>query len=730
MPILRIAVAKPLRTTFDYLPPLEYDDASVAKLQVGARVEVPFGKSRLIGVLVSLAPESDINQTKLKRAIRIIDPISLLPKALHELCLWASQYYAHPIGEVLTLAFPPLLRKGAETKTPHNAIKLTAEGHVAPQAILKSPKQAALIERLQTQEVTRSTLKAEGFSSSIIKALIDKGLATPCRIEEPEFSVSQSNSVPSLNPEQHHAVEQLSQQKGFNASLLYGITGSGKTEVYLQTIANTIASGEQALVLVPEIALTPQTASRFQQRFGATVGVLHSGLTETQRAREWERARTGKLQVLLGTRSALFAPFYKLGLIVVDEEHDSAYKQQDGFRYHARDLAIKRAQLERCPIILGSATPSLETMSNVNSGRFERYILSTRAKSASLPTWQIIDVRQQALQAGLSQALVDACHQTLNKGEQTLLFLNRRGFAHTLLCHDCGWVAQCDHCDSRLVIHKRHNRLRCHHCQAQKPLPRSCPNCHSQHWQGVGYGTERAELALQNLFPDTSIYRIDSDTVGSAKQLDDVLEAINGNQKGCIILGTQMLAKGHDLAKVTLVGIVDTDALLFSSDFRAEERLSQLLTQVSGRSGRGDRPGMVMLQTHHPEAEIFHQVIHQDYWQTAGALLNARHQSGLPPFGQVVMMHADSKDSSEAERFLNAARNALSPSLPTNHLLIGPLPAPLSKRAGKFRYQLTWLAPHEKNLHRFANIIADTLTRLPHKHELSWAIDIDPHDFL
>lgn len=730
MPILRIAVAKPLRTTFDYLPPLDCDDASIAKLQPGTRIEVPFGRAQLVGILVNRAPESEVNQTKLKRATRIIDPISLLPKPLFELCLWASQYYAHPIGEVLTLAFPPLLRKGVETNAPHNAIKLTPEGRLAPQRILRSPKQAALIERLQSHEATRSVLKAEGFSSSIIKALIDKGLAIPCRIEDSEFSPSESDPQPSLSSQQQFAVAQLSQHAGFKASLLYGITGSGKTEVYLQTIANTIASGAQAMVLVPEIALTPQTAARFQGRFGACVGVLHSGLTETQRAREWERARTGKLQVLLGTRSALFTPFQNLGLIVVDEEHDSAYKQQDGFRYHARDLAVKRAQIEQCPIVLGSATPSLETISNVNIGRFEQYTLSTRAKAATLPSWQIIDVRQQSLEAGLSQTLINACHDTLGKGEQALLFLNRRGFAHTLLCHDCGWVAECDNCDSRMVIHKRHNRLRCHHCQAQKPLPETCPSCHSSHWQGVGYGTERAELALQSLFPHTPIHRIDSDTVGSASQLDHILGAINANQNGCLILGTQMLAKGHDLAKVTLVGIVDTDALLFSSDFRAEERLGQLLTQVSGRSGRGDRPGTVMLQTHHPDAEIFHQVIHQDYMETANSLLHARHQTGLPPFGQIVMVHADSKDPSEAERFLNSARHTLTSSLPKNHVLIGPLPAPLSKRAGKFRYQLTWLAPHEKNLHRFVHSIADTLTRLPHKSELSWAIDIDPHDFL
>lgn len=730
MPILRIAVAKPLRTTFDYLPPLDCDDTTIAKLQAGTRVEVPFGKGRVVGILVSRAPESDFDHNKLKRAIRIIDPVSLLPKTLIDLCLWASHYYAHPIGEVLTLIFPPLLRKGAETKTPLNAVKLTPEGLLAPQGILRSPKQAALIERLKDQEATRSVLKTEGFSSNIIKALIDKGFAIPCRIEERETRTSENPSWPTLNAEQHQAVQQLSQQHGFKASLLYGITGSGKTEVYLQTIANTVASGAQALVLVPEIALTPQTAARFQQRFGAAVGVLHSGLTETQRAREWERARTGKLNVLLGTRSALFTPFHKLGLIVVDEEHDSAYKQQDGFRYHARDLAIKRAQLEQCPILLGSATPSLETISNVNSGRFERYTLSKRAKATDLPSWQIVDVRQQPLQAGLSKTLVDACHHTLSKGEQALLFLNRRGFAHTLLCHDCGWVAQCDNCDSRLVIHKRQNRLRCHHCQAQKPLPKTCPSCHSHHWQGLGYGTERAELALQNLFPETPVYRIDSDTVGSTAQLDNLFDGINNNQNGCLILGTQMLAKGHDLAKVTLVGIVDTDALLFSSDFRAEERLSQLLTQVSGRSGRGERAGTVILQTHHPEAEIFQQVIHQDYWETARSLLQSRHQAGLPPFGQIVMMHADSKDPSEAERFLNSARQALSPSLPASHLLIGPLPAPLSKRAGKFRYQLTWLAPHEKSLHRFVHVIADALTRLPHKHELSWAIDIDPQDFL
>lgn len=730
MPILKIAVAKPLRTTFDYLPPADCDDKLIAQLQPGVRVEVPFGTRRLIGVLVSRAPESDVQRTKLKRAIRIIDTTSLLSKPLVELCLWASHYYAHPIGEVLTLAFPPLLRKGANNRTPSNGVRLTAEGHVAPQGILRSPRQAALIERLRMQSATRATLKAEGFNSSIIKALIDKGFATPCGLDEPESVTTFTETRPELNDEQATAVKHIAQQRGFAASLLYGITGSGKTEVYLEAIANTIAQGSQAMVLVPEIALTPQTAARFQERFGAAVGVLHSGLTDVQRAREWERAQTGKLQVLLGTRSALFTPFRKLGLIVIDEEHDSAYKQQDGFRYHARDLAIKRAQLERCPIVLGSATPSLETISNVVNGRFQHYRLRTRAKASRLPTWQITDVRQQVLQAGLSKQLIDACHATLGKGEQALLFLNRRGFAHTLLCHDCGWVAQCDHCDSRLVVHKRQHRLRCHHCQAQKPLPSHCPNCRSQQWQGLGYGTERAELALQSLFPNTPIYRIDSDTIGSTAQLDQVLGAINNNQNGCLILGTQMLAKGHDLAKVTLVGIVDTDALLFSSDFRAEERLSQLLTQVSGRSGRGEKPGAVVLQTHHPEADVFRRVIEQDYWDTALSLLDERQGSGLPPFGQLVMMHAESKDPHEAERFLNAARQTFTSILPANHLLIGPLPAPLSKRAGKFRSQLTWLAPYEKNLHRYTHLIADSLARLPHKQELAWSIDIDPYDFL
>jgi len=730
MPILKIAVAKPLRSTFDYLPPLDCDDAFIAKLQPGTRIEVPFGKSHLVGVLVSRAPESDIHKTKLKRASRIIDSNSLISGTLLELCLWAAHYYAHPIGEVLTLAFPPLLRKGAETTPSFNAVKLTPEGRLAPRGIQRSPKQAALVERLQSHAMTKNTLRTEGFSNAVIKALIDKGFATTCRIDEPVPATEPPQPLPTLNPEQDHAVKQLSKLRGFAAVLLYGITGSGKTEVYLQAIANTVSRGQQVMVLIPEIALTPQTASRFQERFGAAVGVLHSGLTEVQRAREWERARSGKLQVLLGTRSALFTPFHTLGLIVVDEEHDSAYKQQDGFRYHARDLAIKRAQLEGCPIVLGSATPSLETVSNVVSGRFQRFTLSTRASAATLPTWQITDVRQQPLKAGLSLALIKACQDTLNKEEQALLFLNRRGFAHTLLCHDCGWVAHCDHCDSRMVIHKRQNKLRCHHCQAQKSLPKNCPNCHSHQWQGVGYGTERAELALQGLFPNTPIYRIDSDTVSSAAQLDTVLQAINDNKNGCLILGTQMLAKGHDLARVTLVGIVDTDALLFSSDFRAEERLTQLLTQVSGRSGRGSRQGSVMLQTHHPEADIFHQVIHQDYWEIARSILAARQNNGLPPFGQLVMMHADSKDPSEAERFLALARQTLNSILPNSHLLIGPLPAPLSKRAGKFRYQLTWLAPHEKNLHRFANVIADTLTRLPHKHELSWSIDIDPHEFL
>ena len=733
MRVLQIAIPKPLHGTFDYLPPVDCDDQRIRDIQPGTRVLVPFRGRDTVGVVIGLAPQSEIASNKLKRAIRLLDTQSLVTAPLIDLCSWSAHYYGYALGEVISLCFPPALRRGGELKQRPTALTVTKLGANHPsEGLSRSPKQAALLELLQQQTQFLDDLKSLGFTNTVIKGLINKQLAQTCVLHPNDNAAKNTSETnqPQLNPEQSQALAAMAATTGFSAKVLYGITGSGKTEVYLGCIEQVLQRSQNALVLVPEIALTPQTAARFRARFGNTVGLLHSGLTDSERTRIWNHARTGALQVLLGTRSALFTPIANLGLIIVDEEHDAAFKQQDGFRYHARDLAIKRAQIEDCPIVLGSATPSLETLYNVQKGRFDLLKLTQRATQAALPHWQILDVRRSQLTAGLSQPLIEACRETLAKGEQVLLFLNRRGFAHTLLCHDCGWIAECDRCDSRLVIHQRNQRLRCHHCQAQKPMPSHCPNCRSQHWQGVGVGTERAELALETLFPNTPITRIDSDSIGSVDQLNAALDSTRVESGGAIIIGTQMLAKGHDLEKVTLVGIVDTDALLFSADFRAEERLAQLLIQVSGRSGRGDKPGRAILQTHHPEAPLFQQILNNDFLITAHDLLQHRIESGLPPIGQMMLIHCDSPTPSDAEAFLMTCRQRAQRELPSDLQFIGPIPAPLSRRAGKFRYQLTVFSAHQKNLHQWVAHLIDILNTIRSKNHLSFAVDVDPYDFL
>ena len=731
MRILIIAVVKPLRRTFEYLPPNALTDTECDGLQPGVRIKVPFANGVSVGVLIGITHQSNFAPEKLKRAIEILDPAPLLDSITLHLAQWAAAYYAHPIGEVLSLCFPPNLRSGGALKREQNALRLTETlNAIDLTALAKSPRQHALIERLRQGTTAIQQLKKEGFSTTLIKTIVDRGFAVRCESILPAETQQFSAPGHTLNEEQATASTGLQGMNGFSAALLYGVTGSGKTEVYMSVIDKVISEDRSVLVLIPEIALTPQTESRFRNRFGAAVGVLHSGLNPSQREREWHKAQSGQTRVLLGTRSAIFTPLPNLGYLIVDEEHDSAYKQQDGFRYHARDLAIKRAQLSDCPVLLGSATPSLETLNNVRSGRFGLFELSRRTGSASLPDWSTVDLRKKTLSAGLSEDLISQIQATLARNEHALLFLNRRGFAHTLLCHDCGWIAECTHCDSRLVIHRRQKQLRCHHCLARQPLPTTCPHCRGAHWHGIGTGTERAEHQLEQLFPQTRVIRIDSDAISSATQLEQELTDIATSQEGLIIVGTQMLAKGHDLERVTLVGIVDTDALLFSSDFRAEEKLAQLLTQVAGRAGRRAGRGQVVLQTHQPQTPLFEQLRTKGYWDTAQQLLNTRIDQGLPPLGQMILIHCDGADAQAAERLLSRIKIQLQKSLSNKAHLIGPLPAPLARRAGKFRFQLTILAPHAKTLTQETTQIIQVLEQTPNNATTRLSVDIDPHDFI
>jgi primosomal protein N' (replication factor Y) (superfamily II helicase) len=663
--VLQIAVPAPLFQGFDYLPPAGVD---VQTLQPGLRLRVPFGRGRRIGVLLGTAPQAAVSAARLKRALEILDDEPVLPPDLLELCRWAAAYYHHPLGEVLATALPTRLREGG-------------------------PLRAAR---------SRKTAGATGKT----------GVSPP------------------LNPEQTQALAQVRESFGrFQPLLLEGVTGSGKTEVYLQAISEVVAQGRQALVLVPEIGLTPQFVARFRARLGARLALAHSGLADGERLNAWLAARAGEASVVIGTRSAVFTPLPQLGLVVIDEEHDASYKQQEGFRYSARDLAIRRAQQAGVPVLLGSATPSLESLHNAQAGRYRLLHLSRRAGAAEHPPMHLIDVRGQHLREGLSNALVAHVRRHLEAGGQALLFLNRRGFAPTLLCHSCGWVADCKRCDAHMTLHRAHNRLRCHHCGAERLPEPACPQCRSSDLLAVGQGTERVEKALQELFPGVGLARIDRDTTRRKGALDRLLDEVHSGQAR-LLIGTQMLAKGHDFPEVTLVGVLNADAGLFSADFRAPERMAQLITQVAGRAGRASKPGEVYIQTHQPQHPLLNQLIRAGYRAFAAAALEERREAAYPPYGHLALLRAESVQPAAAMQFLEEAAALARAALPKELELWGPVPAPMERRAGRVRAQLLLQSRTRQPLHALLREWAPQLNQLPAARRARWSLDVDPQDLM
>lgn len=730
MSVLRLAIPSPLRRHFDYLPPPGMSAEDVARLRAGQRVAVPFGRRELTGYLLTTCPDSDLPASALKPALAILDSSPLLPPAMVQLCEWAARYYHHPAGEVFSAAFPKSLRAG----NPHRPLgeagwRLTQRGMGLPEgALARSPRQAAALALLQgAATVSAERFREQGISKAILRSLCDKELAEPCIVASPTVRGSSREGL-TLNTEQA-AVRQalLAAREGFSCHLLEGVTGSGKTEIYLQLIADCLERGKQALVLIPEIGLTPQTLTRFSERFDANIAVLHSGLGDAERYRSWTAALDGSAHIIIGTRSAVFTPLHRPGLIIIDEEHDGSYKQQDGFRYSARDVGVKRGQLENCPVLLGSATPSLESIHNVQAGRYHLHRLKLRAGTASLPSIRTLDMRRQSLQAGLSPPLVEAIEATLRADQQVLLFLNRRGYAPTLQCHDCGWVAECKACDARLTLHRRPLCLRCHHCGAGQGMPRQCPQCHGGHLLTTGLGTEQTEEFLRQQFSQWPIYRVDSDSMQGRQAMRDLVREVNRGEPG-ILLGTQMLTKGHHFPTVSLVAVIDADALLFSTDFRGEERMAQLLTQVAGRAGRADHPGQVILQTHYPDHPALQAMLSTDYAGQARAMLATRQAAGMPPFGHLLVVRTDCGNSEVGEAFLQNLREGAEPSLPAGSSLIGPLPSPMQRRAGKFRFQLVLLAPNRGSAQAAASLLVARAEALPARRGLKWSIDIDPQD--
>lgn len=728
--VLQIAVPSPLHRSFDYLPP---EGADPASLCAGMRVRVPFGRRETTGVLLGVAESSAVSADRLRAASAVLDSGPVIAADLLRLARWASAYYHYPIGEVLSTVLPVALRGGGQVaRRGVRGWRLTVAGHaVATEQLTRARRQAGIIEflRHRPEGATPDSLRAEGVhSTAALRALRDKGWIETVSIAPTTAAGSTPVDGPPLNAAQRQAVDALRQARGYASYLLEGVTGSGKTEVYLHAIRNTLAQGRQALVLVPEIGLTPQLVRRFEQRLGVPPAVLHSGMTDGERLDAWQAAAQGDAPVVIGTRSAVFTPLARAGLFIVDEEHDASLKQQDGFRYSARDLLVWRARDVQVPVVLGSATPSLESLHNVNTGRYRHLVLPERAGDARPPDMRLLDVRAQVMEDTLSRPLVTEMTRHLDAGGQVLLFLNRRGYAPTLLCHDCGWVAACTRCDAHMVLHQQAGELRCHHCGGHRALDRECPDCNGSDLRALGSGTERVEKALHRHFPRHRIVRIDRDSVRRKGQLDALLARARRGEAD-ILLGTQMLAKGHHFPGVTLVGILNTDQQLFSADFRASERMAQLIVQVAGRAGRADRPGQVLIQTHHPDHPLLQRLIERGYGEFARAALVEREAAALPPCTSAALLRAEAVDRDRPEDFLAEARMQVE-RLGESVSVWGPVPAPMEKRQGRYRAQLMLVSADRAELHRVLEALVASLEGMKSARRVRWSLDVDPADSL
>ncbi|MBA1262239.1 primosomal protein N' [Stutzerimonas stutzeri] len=734
--ILRLALPSPLRSLFDYRPPSGVPHSA---LQPGARLRVPFGRREVVGVLIEVASHSEVPEAKLKPALELLDSTPPLPPALFRLCLWTAQYYQHSLGDTFSWALPVLLRQGEPAEARQERFWHAAAGARADDPRLnRAPRQREALKTIAQHPhgVAHSLLSQLQLSKDSLDQLLQKGLL---RIETRRTHQARQHQgswllqaeLP-LNQEQRAAFEAIrAGLDGFQAFLLAGVTGSGKTEVYLQLIHQVLKAGKQALVLIPEINLGPQTLARFEKRFNARIALLHSNVNDRERLDAWLAARDGEADIIIGTRSALFTPMKKPGLIILDEEHDASYKQQEGLRYHARDLAIVRARQENLPVVLGSATPSLESLHNAHIGRYALLRLTQRAGGAQAPRFLRLDVKSRPLDSGISGPLQQAMAQTLAAGQQVLVFLNRRGFAPSLLCHDCGWLSQCPRCDARMTLHQRHNELRCHHCGHVERPPLNCPQCNKVDLRPVGAGTERAEERLGILFPDFPVLRIDRDSTARKGSMEQLLSIINRGEP-CLLVGTQMLAKGHHFPRVTLVAILDADGGLFSADFRASERMAQLIVQVAGRAGRAEEPGKVIIQTHLADHPLLVQLTEQGYFAFAEQALSERRAAGLPPFSHLALLRAEAQKPGQAEDFLDQACGEAEQLLTELELtgieLLGPVPAPMERRAGRFRAQLLLQGSARTPLHRLMNAWLPRVEQLPGSRSVRWSLDVDPID--
>ena len=733
-PYVKVALNVPLRATFDYKVPKAL--AYRHHIRPGMRVKVPFGKGdrHSVGLVIETCSNSDYDDAQIKPITALLDESPILSKELFNLCAWAARYYHHPVGEVFFHALPTSLRKGErpEFRT-ETWWFLTPEGKATTAESLKNAKQQkAFLEAAQQHEehgLSPHLLTILELTTAAAKGLEKKGLVRSEQrnfIKSVETHAHQKQVPPTLNLEQAAATKTiLAMRNEFGVALLDGITGSGKTEVFLRVIDTLLKEDKQVLVMVPEIGLTPQTLRRFENRFNTDIVLMHSNMTDRERLDAWLMIEQGEAKIIIGTRSSVFIPTANLGLIIIDEEHDASYKQHEGFRYHARDLAIKRAQGQNIPVLLASATPSYESLANALQKRYLWLKLRQRAGNAELPQMERVDLRGQSLKQGFSEYTLERMRQTLERKEQVLVFLNRRGYAPTLMCHQCGWIAACDHCDVNLTVHKLANKLHCHHCDSHKALLHTCPECHSNELFTVGEGTEQVEGVLNQIFQHTPVLRIDRDSTQRKSALTQITQKIHEHDQA-ILVGTQMLAKGHHFPNVTLVVIMDADVGLFSSDFRGMERTAQLITQVAGRAGRSSKRGHVLLQTYHPDHTAIQCLCEQGYEALAMDGLRERQQLSLPPFYHQVIIRAESQQEAHAMELLMALRQALSVHLSEGMQVVGPYAAIIVRKAGQHRALLNVKSPQRGNLHAVIAQASQWLEQHTRNQRIRFAIDVDP----
>lgn len=727
-PVLNVAVNVPLSRQFDYLPP-----ADGAPPAAGCRVVVPFGARQQVGLVLGHAAASTLPTNKLRRCSAALDKAPLLTEAELRLVRFTADYYHHPIGEVVAAALPAILRQGKPLHPVVEMLGATDLGTAADMETLaiRAPKQAELLETLI--DAGGNGLEADQLTEllpnwrRVAKALFERGLISRFEARSADFDETLAPAPvpgPTLNEDQQAAIDALRTSDTYGAWLIEGVTGSGKTEVYLQRMQDIIDKGQQVLVLVPEIGLTPQLVARLQRRLGIVPALLHSGLNDTERLTAWRAARSGAARLVVGTRSAIFTPLRNPGLIVVDEEHDHSFKQQEGLRYSARDLAIVRAKHLDIPVILGTATPTLEMLHHCRSGNYRHLRLPLRAGDAKPPALRLIDTTRAPATDGLSEPLLAAIRSHLDGDGQVLVFLNRRGFAPTLICSSCGHVAGCDRCDSRLTVHARKGQLRCHHCGHIRPLDTRCSEC-GEAVKPLGEGTERLEDALGLHFPDRTVTRVDSD---STQRKGAMHEALDQAREGAadILVGTQMLSKGHHFPKLSLVGIVNADQGLFGTDFRSAERMAQSIIQVAGRAGRVSRPGEVLIQTAFPEHAFWSTLIGGGYEQVAEDALAEREMTRWPPFTRLALLRSAAHRHGDAMGFLETARRLLEGHCGDTLRVLGPVDAPMARKAGRYRAQLLLQSSDRRTLHDVLRNLRPALEQDPAARKVRWSIDVDP----